>query len=249
MAGIAAQSVGGGAGGFARATSTTAFGGSAHAVGGSGGAGGSGSKITVLNSGSIGTVEINSAGILAQSIGGGGTAVAVGWVRLGGGGIVFDGANRVVQGAGGGGRAGWVNVSVNASIQTYGTGSAGIISHSTTDPIITIVPGVSGTGGPGGSALRLDSPVNQITNAGHLTTMDGAAGQTVRTLSGDTTFTNKGVLTGSVTLAQGGANSCATWPRAPSTPARRSTWAAARRTMPACWAMAARWARPSSPDR
>ncbi len=78
MAGIAAQSVGGGAGGFARATSTTAFGGSAHAVGGSGGAGGSGSKITVLNSGSIGTVEINSAGILAQSIGGGGTRRAVG---------------------------------------------------------------------------------------------------------------------------------------------------------------------------
>lgn len=99
-----------------------------------------------------------------------------------------------------------MNVSVNASIQTYGTGSTGIISHSTTDPIITIVPGVSGTGGPGGSALRLDSPVNQITNAGHLTTRDGAAGQTVRTLSGDTTFTNKGVLTGSVTLAQGGAN-------------------------------------------
>ncbi len=153
MAGIAAQSVGGGAGGFARATSTTAFGGSARAVGGSGGAGGSGSKITVLNSGSVGTVEINSAGILAQPIGGGGTAVAVGWVKLGGGESGSDA------------RPVWL--SSNAPITTYGHHSPGIIAQSVGGGGIVLSGGsgvwgttfVRGTGHGGDVTVSVNAPI------------------------------------------------------------------------------------------
>ncbi|BCM83838.1 hypothetical protein [Methylobacterium indicum] len=154
---------------------------------------GYGGVVSVINGAPIITHGTTSPGLIAQSV-------------SGGGGLISNGATMIAQTSGGGGRSGNVNLGFAAPIRAYGEGSVAVIARSTHDPIIDIAQGVDIVGGPGGSALLLDSPINQITNAGHLTTMDGAAGQTVRTLSGDTTFTNKGVLTGSVTLAQGGAN-------------------------------------------
>ncbi|MDQ0504524.1 autotransporter outer membrane beta-barrel domain-containing protein [Xanthobacter agilis] len=72
--GILAQSLGGGGGngGFGLSGSASAVAGASVALGGSGGGGGSAEAVVVDNVGSISTAEINSAGILAQSIGGGG---------------------------------------------------------------------------------------------------------------------------------------------------------------------------------
>ncbi len=183
--GIIAQSVGGGGGvvlSNSGSVSTTFVRGA-----------GSSSDVTVTINNSVTTSGDYSHGVIAQSI-------------RGGGGIVLGGSTSVVQDAGGDGRSGVVYVNGRANVHVSGAGSSAIVAMSSNDPVIDIAEGVQITGGVGGSALLLDSPISQITNAGTLSTMDGAAGRTVHSLSGDTTFTNKGTLIGSVKLAQGGTN-------------------------------------------
>jgi hypothetical protein len=126
--GIIAQSIGGGGG--------SASGGRTLFVGDNGGAGGDGGQVTVTtDTGStITTRDVYSAGILAQSIGGGG-----------GNGGSSAGLFVSVGGRGGSGGDGKdVNVTHNGSINTNAHFSAGIIGQS-----------IGGGGGNGGGALAI----------------------------------------------------------------------------------------------
>ncbi len=163
-AGIFAQSVGGGGG-----NGGTSYG--LFSAGGSGGSGANGEGVTVINSGLIqtGTIgAINSPGILAQSVGGGGGN---------GGGAISGGPgfSAAFGGTGGSGGAGGTvtvgldNVNFNLAdsyeISTQGNQSAGIFAQSVgggggnggfavsgaVGPI-AITLGVGGSGGPGGGA-------------------------------------------------------------------------------------------------
>ncbi|CAN7249278.1 autotransporter outer membrane beta-barrel domain-containing protein [Devosia sp. LjRoot16] len=131
--GIFAQSIGGGGG-------DGGFGGGLFTIGGSGAAGGEGKFVGVTNSGNITTSGPDSAGIFAQSVGGGG----------GNGGNTIAAGVFVAMSFGGtggpGGRAG--NVDVNrepfsaSTIQTSGDRSVGILAQS-----------IGGGGGNGGFAI------------------------------------------------------------------------------------------------
>jgi hypothetical protein len=131
--GVFAQSVGGsgGDGGYTGSMFLT--------IGGDGGAGNNGGLIDVLNDGLITTLGHNSAGVFAQSIGGGGgnggnaTSVQIaGPFSL----------TIAVGGAGGeGGDGGAVSVENDGSIFTEGVNSDGVFVQS-----------VGGSGGSGGSA-------------------------------------------------------------------------------------------------
>ena len=162
--GIAAQSIGGGGGngGFSVAAAIGA-GGIGVGVGGSGTAGGTASTATVDSSGSIITINTNSTGILAQSLGGGGGnggfaasgtigvagAASIGVGGSGGGGQTADEASVYADGGGtnvsvGGYGSGW-------NVVTLGGNSAGIEAQS-----------IGGGGGNGGFAgtLALSSGVS-----------------------------------------------------------------------------------------
>ncbi|ORE93263.1 outer membrane autotransporter barrel domain-containing protein [Aurantimonas sp. 22II-16-19i] len=133
-AGILAQSVGGGGGngGYSLAVSGLV----SVGVGGAGAAGGTGGAVAVTSGGSVETFAARSAGILAQSIGGGG----------GNGGSTLDVGTGVNIGIGGkssvGGSAGTVDVVNAAAITTHGVQSHGIFAQS-----------VGGGGGSGGYAI------------------------------------------------------------------------------------------------
>jgi len=142
--GIHAQSIGGGGGdgGFSIAgglSSSTAF---DFSLGGFGGAAGEGRAVDVINSSSIGTLGANSAGIFAQSVGGGGGNggfSVVGSLSSEGSGIS---AGIGGFGAGGGGAA---KVDVNSTatvITTAGSHSDGIHAQS-----------IGGGGGDGGFSV------------------------------------------------------------------------------------------------
>ncbi|MEF7614516.1 hypothetical protein V4F39_11405 [Aquincola sp. MAHUQ-54] len=139
--GIYAQSVGGGGGdgGAAQASNnpqgfknadgksfSAAFG-----IGGKGGSAGEGGLVTVINNGSIETDGAFSAGVFAQSVGGGGGkggATASSWQQIeavnfqlgGDGGSNGDGGNVTVQ----------FTDRTHAAIVTRGNASAGILAHS-----------------------------------------------------------------------------------------------------------------------
>jgi hypothetical protein len=179
--GIAAQSIGGGGGngGFSAAgalsTSSNAWQASVS-VGGWGGDGGSADNVNVTNSGAITTrsavtgeipafgtnlatqvpgIPVGSAGILAQSIGGGG----------GNGGVAFAGTfagteaknfSAAIGGGGGNGNfAGQVRVENSGAIDTAGKNSHGILAQS-----------IGGGGGNGGLSMALTLGVDAGNKAG-----------------------------------------------------------------------------------
>ena len=114
-------------------------------VGGNGGAGGSSGDVTVTTTGgTISTFQVQSAGIFAQSVGGGGGAgggAFTGSASVGGTGSVN--ASATIGGRGGsGGNSGEVNVTSGSSIVTRDFLSYGIFAQS-----------VGGGGGSGGNAL------------------------------------------------------------------------------------------------
>ncbi len=131
--GVLAQSIGGGGGNGGNAAGLFV------AVGGRGGSGGSGGGVSVnLSGGTLTSAGDFSAGVLAQSVGGGG----------GNGGYAKSAGlfiSSAIGGAGGGGGAGG-NVSYSQSsgttVTTNGEGSAGVLAQS-----------VGGGGGSGGAAL------------------------------------------------------------------------------------------------
>ncbi len=143
---IFAQSVGGGGGngGFSAAlsASTGSFGG-AVAIGGSGSGGGNGGSVTVNSTGDIETSGMQSSGIFAQSVGGGGGNGGF----AGSGALTFGGVSAAV-GLGGDGSSGGdgstVDVTSIGNITTTGDQASAIIAQS-----------VGGGGGNGGSTIGL----------------------------------------------------------------------------------------------
>ena len=147
--GLLAQSVGGGGGnGGGNIAAGLAVGGTAATinvgVGGSGGSGGTGGAVELIADGSVETFGRFSAGVIAQSIGGGGGnggySVAAGAAGLGSRAGAVDVS---VGGSGGsGGAGGTVNVRIGAAVETKGHDSVGILIQS-----------VGGGGGNGGFAV------------------------------------------------------------------------------------------------
>ncbi|HXC56489.1 MAG TPA: hypothetical protein VNU97_14420 [Rhizomicrobium sp.] len=144
---IFAQSVGGGGGNGGSSTSVALF--ASVAIGGKGAAGGVGKDVSV-NAGStasstaydILTLGNNSAGILAQSVGGGGGNG--GYAFAGSIGAGFSASLAVGGGGGKGGAAGDVVARTNGTIETFGKDSNGIVAQS-----------IGGGGGNGGFAIAL----------------------------------------------------------------------------------------------
>ncbi len=151
--GLFAESIGGGGGSAGEA-------GGVYAIGGTGGGGGDGSSVSVTNSGVISTYGVDGAGIVAQSIGGGGG-------RGGGAGAMFT-----VGGDGAlGGDGGRVTVTNSGSIVTPGNWADAIAVQSigggggrarATGGVALNVGGSGGTGGDGNDI--------EITNHGVLRT-------------------------------------------------------------------------------
>ncbi len=126
--GIIAQSIGGGGG----------SGGASYGLGAVGGAGsstGNGNAVYVTNTGAITTAGDGSAGILAQSVGGGGGVVA------GHGGNPYSPIFTYGGSGGSGGNGGTVSVTNTGNLGTSGVSSSGIFAQS-----------VGGGGGTGGTS-------------------------------------------------------------------------------------------------
>jgi hypothetical protein len=165
--GILAQSIGGGGGNGANAKGVFV------AVGGRGGAGGSGGQINLGINGSVTTLGEHSAGIIAQSIGGGGgnggTAKSVGL-------LIDVGIGGAGGNAGAGGTVG-VDLASGGSVSTLGNNSAGMILQS-----------VGGGGGSGGGAFS-----GSVSSALDINYSMGGSG-TGGGLGGSVTGTNEGAI-------------------------------------------------------
>jgi hypothetical protein len=147
--GVFAQSIGGGGGDGGLAFSGMAAGNDAKqisvSVGGFGGEAGDSGKVDVTNGGSISTFGVESFGIYAQSVGGGGGRGGFGIVA--GLSVADEGTNvnagvNVGGSGGAGGISDQVNVANTGSIITRGAGADGIFAQS-----------VGGGGGVGGGAF------------------------------------------------------------------------------------------------
>jgi hypothetical protein len=185
--GILAQSVGGG-GGAVLSSGNGVLGSTSGVKANSG-------TVRVDVNASITTSGRGAHGVVAQSV-------------AGGGGLIVNSNTASFSSAGAGGRSGIVTVNVRSgvSITTQALGTSAIYAYSSTDPVLNIEEGASLTGGVGGHAALLDSPINLINNSGIMSTMDGAAGAAINSLSGDTTIANSGTLMGSIKLHDGAAN-------------------------------------------
>ncbi|WP_263493396.1 autotransporter outer membrane beta-barrel domain-containing protein [Mesorhizobium sp. ES1-6] len=133
--GILAQSVGGGGGNGGGAFAAAGI--ASVAIGGSGSRGGDGGEVRYnVGNATVTTVGADSAGVVAQSVGGGG----------GNGGFAISGSLGVAVGVGGSGSAGGsaklVDVTSGGSIKTGGDRSAGLIAQS-----------IGGGGGNGGFSI------------------------------------------------------------------------------------------------
>mgnify|MGYP007072814972 CR=1 FL=1 len=161
-AGIFAQSVGGGggnggwSGAIAVAGSAGVSGAVGVAVGGGSGDGGVGGDVSVAVGGLVHTRGVDSAGVFAQSIGGGGGTGGYAWSGAGAAGS--SGAASVGVGVGGsgggGGDAGDVTVSNNGTILTDGDRSSGVYAQA-----------VGGGGGAGGWTGTLALAASQTAGA------------------------------------------------------------------------------------
>ncbi|MGE5303856.1 MAG: hypothetical protein ACM3TN_11070 [Alphaproteobacteria bacterium] len=141
--GIFAQSLGGGGGngGFSIAAAGAGTGAGSISVGGFGAGGGIGQAVTVTSTGAlIETFGNRSAGILAQSVGGGGGNGSFSIAGAGAG----TGAGTFSLGGSGasGGKADTVNVTSSSSITTHGVEAQGIFAQS-----------LGGGGGSGGFSI------------------------------------------------------------------------------------------------
>ncbi|WP_147422702.1 autotransporter outer membrane beta-barrel domain-containing protein [Maricaulis maris] len=147
--GIFAQSVGGGGGngglsitgGISLASSNSAAIG--VSLGGSGGSGNTGGAVTVDSRGQVGTEGDQSAGIFAQSVGGGGGNGGFSGAFGATGGGNSAAINVALGGDGGsGGVAGAVDVTVSGNVQTLGDQSSAVHAQS-----------IGGGGGNGGASF------------------------------------------------------------------------------------------------
>ncbi|MEO1639716.1 MAG: hypothetical protein AAFU41_10775 [Pseudomonadota bacterium] len=188
--GVVAQSIGGGGGdgGYAIAASASATGAGSLSVGGAGGAGATSNTVTVSTAGSITTRGVQSSGVIAQSIGGGG---GNGGFAIGG---AFSGNAGAAIGLGGRGAAGSdsdrVTVINGATVQTGADGAAGIIAQSigggggnggfSVAGTFTAGFGASasfgGNGGSGGNSGKVPGTAVSVSSTGDVTTFGRNAG-------------------------------------------------------------------------
>ena len=168
--GILAQAVGGGGGeGGASGASTAILQGVSLALGGSGGASGDAYGATVTNEGAIETMSHDAAGIVAQSIGGGGGIIkTLATDQDAGGGSVTSGGSYQVGltfgGAGGasGNSLAPLTVANSGSIATAGQNAYGIVAQS--------------IGGGGGLVLGGQPAGSNFFGTGSMTGNGGAVG-------------------------------------------------------------------------
>ena len=180
--GLVAQSIGGGGGNAGDATSTGVV--VSVAIGGSGGKGGNAGSVTLnATGGTVTTQNTKSAGLVAQSVGGGGGTGGAGYgysVSAGFGAAVGVGGSGGVAGGGG-------SVTANLSGVTVSTGGAisQITAPSNTLPVDTfgvVAQSVGGGGGMGGSAaanaltLAIPSPETGNQYSMSVTTSVGGSG-------------------------------------------------------------------------
>lgn len=173
--GILAQSVGGGGGDGGFSVGGGIGGGPAvsFAMGGSGGAGGIGGNVLILSTNNrISTLQKDSHGIFAQSVGGGGGS---GGFSVGAG-ISSSAAVSAAIGGKGGSGAGAGNVMVNSvggAINTFGDHSYGLLAQSvgggggdggfsvagsiSASPSVNFAMGGSGGGGGDGAAVTVNN--------------------------------------------------------------------------------------------
>jgi hypothetical protein len=183
--GVLAQSIGGGggAGGFAGGLSLAIDGSAENDVGGGGGGVASiGGQVKVDNFGTITTEGNNAAGILAQSVGGGGGvggfSIAATFEAEG------DGAKNSVGGdAAGGGAGGQVDVLNAGIIETSGDFSHGIIAQS--------IGGGGGTGGFSIAGTLSDGGSGATGSVGGTGGEGGAGGVVTVTNSGSINVTGR----------------------------------------------------------
>jgi uncharacterized protein YhjY with autotransporter beta-barrel domain len=201
-AGIFAQSVGGGGGngGWSIAGSLTIGAVStAVSVGGSGVGGGNGSTVDLTSNGAVSTYGDQSAGILAQSVGGGGGSG--GWSIAGTLGIA-GAASVSVGGTGGtGGTGGNVSLTTAGSINTFGKYAAGILAQS-----------VGGGGGSGGWSIAGDGSI--IASIGVSVGGAGGSGNTggnVDLTSTSSIFTTGAYSSGILAQSVGGGGGSGGW--------------------------------------
>jgi hypothetical protein len=164
---ILAQSIGGG-GGSGGASGAIGVGGSL-AIGGSGGTGGNGGAVTVTPTGgaNISTLGVNSQGVQAQSIGGGGGTA--GFAAAGAGGVGFPAVAVGIGGKGGTGGLGG-NVTINTIDSSY-TGTPGTVTTGGDGSNGLFAQSIGGGGGNGGLSLALAG-----SNAGALSLGIGGTG-------------------------------------------------------------------------
>lgn len=151
--GILAQSIGGGggSGGLAISAGVSAQANFSLAVGGDGGDGGKSGKVDIYNTGEIKTSGMNSAGIIAQSIGGSGGS--------GGSAIGGDFGSDLSLGISLGGKAsnaaesGLVNLKNSGQIHTTGAISSAVIAQS-----------IGGTGGNAGNVIAGNASIGGALN-------------------------------------------------------------------------------------
>ena len=181
---ILAQSVGGngGSGGFAGGLTLSSGDADAKVGGGAGGVGSDGKDVDVTTSGSITTYGDRSAGIVAQSVGGGGGdggfAISVTGSKSGGSSSDAEG------GAGGdGGIGGAVTVDNSSTIQTFGVLSHGILAQS-----------VGGGGGDGGFAVSGGFSLAEDSESGVASSATGGSGGGGHD-AGQVTVINTGAIT------------------------------------------------------
>ena len=144
--GIIASSTGGGGGdgGFALSGSfTLGAAGFAVSVGGTGSGGGNSNTVSLINTGSVSTSGVNSMGILAQSLAGGGGDGGFSGAISGGTGKAGLGLSLGRSG-GAGGTAAAVDATTNGNVTTKGNDSIGLLAQS-----------VGGGGGDGGVSVSV----------------------------------------------------------------------------------------------
>ncbi|MCA8836262.1 MAG: autotransporter outer membrane beta-barrel domain-containing protein [Proteobacteria bacterium] len=228
-AGFVAQSVGGGGGNGGFNVSATLAGSSAASgavsvgLGGNGGGASDADAVIAMTSGDVQTAGENSAGILAQSVGGGGgnggfdVSVGINAVSSGGAGAVGIGG-----GGGGAGDGGTVTLTVANDVTTNGTNSTGVIAQSvgggggnggmsvsiagsgSSGAALAAGLGIGGSGAGGGDAKEVVSSLaGRVTTAGQ-----NAAGVIAQSVGGG--GGNGGIAVGgSVSVASAGSGSAA----------------------------------------
>ena len=154
---------------------------------------GDGGAIRYTQQGDVLTSGLNSYGVVAQSLGGGGGFV--------------DGEFK--GSSGGAGSGGTVVLDLEGNIAARGAGSTGLFVQSAGrdgagDIAVTLGTGLAIVGGVDGIGVQIDGgAANSFVNAGSVLTLSGMSGLALKGGAGDDSFVNGGVVLGNVDLGNG----------------------------------------------